>query len=210
MSDRPEMLEFRQRASSYVLRRAEGGSVEVLVMLHRDHPEAGTRVPGGGARPHQTPAQTAVRETAEESGVRGLSFGEAVGSLLMRGPQVPGGFQVDTCCWLATGDDRDAWEPVVAGDDGLRMALEFRPADGAGIDWQMDRFLPLAVERFTGQPPRSGRLGPEGEESECAQDRDRARAAVQRPGRPAGGLHAGAGEISSAGRRRPDPDATAR
>ncbi len=45
-----EFLNFRQRAAAYVLRRLPGRSeIEVLVILHRDSPEAGVQVPGGGA-----------------------------------------------------------------------------------------------------------------------------------------------------------------
>ncbi|GAB3995975.1 NUDIX domain-containing protein [Glycomyces albus] len=144
-------LEFRQRAASYVFRRDAGGEVEVLVMLHRDAPEAGTQIPGGGARPHETPGEAAIREAVEETGVRGLAFGEVMGSLLFREPELAQGHQVTTYSWLTTRDDRDAWDHVVSsddGDDGLRMRCEFRPAKAAGIDWEMDRFLDRAVERF--------------------------------------------------------------
>lgn len=151
MPNRPETLEFRQRASSYVLRKTADGEIEVLVMLHRDAAEAGVQVPGGGARPHETPAEAAVREAVEETGVRGPVFGGVLGNLLLRDPRFPSGFQVVTHTWLATRDDRDRWDHVVSsgdGDDGLRMRLEFRPAKAAGIDWGMDCFLDLAVERF--------------------------------------------------------------
>lgn len=49
-----EFLDFRQRAAAYVLRwLPERPEIEVLVILHRDEPEAGVQIPGGrgaGAR----------------------------------------------------------------------------------------------------------------------------------------------------------------
>lgn len=147
-----ESLNFRQRASAYVLRRRPGqADVEVLVMLHRDAPEAGVQVPGGGALPHETVGEAAIREAVEETGVRGLAFGEVLGNKLMRGPAYAEGHQVTTYSWLRTGEVRDAWEHTVVSadeDDGLRMRCEFRPAEAAGIDWGMDLFLPQAAARF--------------------------------------------------------------
>ncbi|WP_233163258.1 NUDIX domain-containing protein [Glycomyces salinus] len=145
------VLEFRQRAASYVLRRAADGEIEVLVMLHLDAPEAGTQIPGGGAHPRETPGEAAIREAVEETGVRGLNFGEVMGNLLFLEPELVQGHQVTTYSWLATRDDRDAWDHVVSsedGDNGIRMHCEFRPARAAGIDWEMDCFLDRAVERF--------------------------------------------------------------
>ncbi len=65
-----EFLDFRQRAASFVLRRLpERPEIEVLVILHRDEPEAGVQIPGGGALPHETIGEAAVREAREELGV---------------------------------------------------------------------------------------------------------------------------------------------
>ncbi|THV28286.1 NUDIX domain-containing protein [Glycomyces paridis] len=150
----PVFLEFRQRAAAYVLRRLPGrAEVEVLVMLHRDQPDAGVQVPGGGAHGHghETIGEAAMREAREETGVEGLVFGEALGSKLMRVSDFAEEYQVTTYCWLRTEDPRDAWNHTVTsgdGDNGLRMHCEFRPAREAGIDWEMDGFLPHAVSRF--------------------------------------------------------------
>jgi 8-oxo-dGTP pyrophosphatase MutT (NUDIX family) len=147
-----EFLDFRQRAAAYVLRRLPGRSdVEVLVILHRDTPEAGVQVPGGGALAHETIGEAAVREACEETGVESPVFGEAMGNKLMRGPMYEHGHQVTTYCWLRTADARDAWDHTVVShdeDDGLRMRCEFRPVGAAGIGFGMDRFLLHAADRF--------------------------------------------------------------
>jgi 8-oxo-dGTP pyrophosphatase MutT (NUDIX family) len=145
-----EMLNFRQRAAAYVLRQGPG-RVEVLVMLHRDAPEAGVQIPGGGALAHETVGEAAVRETLEETGVRGLRFGEVLGSKLMRGPVYAEGYQVTTYSWLRAEESRDAWDHTVVSadeDDGVRMRCEFRPVEQAGINWSMDLFLSHAAARF--------------------------------------------------------------
>ncbi|SDD19657.1 NUDIX domain-containing protein [Glycomyces harbinensis] len=147
-----ETLHFRQRASAYVLRRRpDRPDAEVLVMLHRDVPEAGVQLPGGGAHADETVGEAAVREAVEETGVRGLVFGEVLGNKLMRGAAYAEGHQVTTYSWLRTDEARDAWDHIVVSadeDDGLRVRCEFRPVGQAGIDWGMDLFLPQAAARF--------------------------------------------------------------
>ena len=147
-----EFVDFRQRAAAYVLRRLpERPEVEVLVILHRDSPEAGVQVPGGGALAHETIGEAAVREAREETGVESPVFREAMGNRLMRGSEYEHGHQVTTYCWLRTEDARDAWDHTVVShdeDDGLRMRCEFRPVGAAGIGFEMDRFLLHAADRF--------------------------------------------------------------
>lgn len=147
-----EILDFRQRAAAYVLRqRPERAEPEVLVILHPDSTGAGVQVPGGGALPGETIGEAAVREVSEETGVADPGFGEVLGSKLMRTSAVAEGLQVTTYSWLRTEEARDAWEHrVVSGDDdnGLRLECEFRPVSAAGLNWGMDLFLALAVERF--------------------------------------------------------------
>ncbi|WP_100446154.1 NUDIX domain-containing protein [Glycomyces xiaoerkulensis] len=153
-----ELLQFRQRVTSYVL-RTNGGDVEVLVILHLDFPEAGVQVPGGGALPHETIGEAALREASEETGATGLAFGEVLGSTLKRTPDARERRQVDTYSRLSTSEPRDAWEHLVSsrdGDDGLRFRCEFRPVAAAGIDWGLDCYLDRAVERFTAAPAEGG------------------------------------------------------
>lgn len=162
MTEPPRYLDLRQQATAYVLRRRPGADdVEVLVILHRDSPESGVQVPAGGALPHETIGEAAVREAREETGVRGVAFGEVLGSRLMRRSGIPGGQQISTYCRLFADEARDRWDHTVSSSDedrGLRMRCEFRAVDRSRIDWGMDRFLPLAVERFiAAQGPGRGR-----------------------------------------------------
>jgi len=159
-----EFLDFRQRAASYVLRRLPARpSIEVLVILHRDSPEAGVQIPGGGALAHETIGEAAVREAREETGVADPGFGEVLGNKLMRGPMYEHGHQVTSYCWLRTVEERDAWDHTVVShdeDDGLRLRCEFRPVGDARIGFGMDWFLPLAAARFAAAfPVASGPLG---------------------------------------------------
>ncbi len=129
------------------------------MLVHRDHPEAGVQVPGGGAHPNETPAEAAVRETVEETGVRGAVFAEVLGNTLLRTPGSFEGVQVTTYSWLSTEDPRDAWDHTIVSDDGdhgIRMRCEFRPAASAAIDWGHDRFLPQAVARHAAARGRQG------------------------------------------------------
>jgi 8-oxo-dGTP pyrophosphatase MutT (NUDIX family) len=160
----PEFLDFRQRGTAYVLRNLPGGpGIEVLVMLHRDQPEAGVQIPGGGARPGETPAETAMREAVEETGVRDLQFGEVLGSRLMAVPEWTAyDYQVNTYSWMTTADPRDAWDHTVVdtgdGDDGFRMHCEFRPVTASGIDWGLDWLLNLALPRYEARLEAEGRV----------------------------------------------------
>jgi 8-oxo-dGTP pyrophosphatase MutT (NUDIX family) len=45
---------------------------QVLVFVHRDHPEAGLQVPAGTIRPGEDPQDAALREATEETGLPGL------------------------------------------------------------------------------------------------------------------------------------------
>ncbi|GAB3647430.1 hypothetical protein GCM10028833_11190 [Glycomyces tarimensis] len=133
-----------------MLRSGPAGA-EVLVVLHLDRPDAGVQVPGGGALPHETIGEAALREAFEETGAAGLAFGEAIGNTLTASPEVAGARQISTYSRLSTSETRDAWDHVVSshdGDAGLRFRCEFRPVGSARIDWGLDRFLERAVERW--------------------------------------------------------------
>jgi 8-oxo-dGTP pyrophosphatase MutT (NUDIX family) len=146
----PSSIPFRQRAAAYVLRALPGRPVAVLVLLHRDQPEAGVQIPGGGALPHETPSEAAVREAVEETGVRGVVFEEVLGNSLLRTPGMFEGVQLTTYCRLSTEDPRNTWDHTIVssdGDHGLRMRCEFRPVESAALDWDHDCFLPQAVAR---------------------------------------------------------------
>ncbi|MCH7229563.1 NUDIX domain-containing protein [Glycomyces sp. L485] len=121
------------------------------MFLHIDAPEAGVQVPGGGALPHETVGQAAIREAFEETGAAGLALGEVIGNKLMPIQESPVPYQVSTYCWLTTTETRDSWDHFVNshdGDHGMRFRCEFRPSTSAGLDWGFDIFLDRAVKRF--------------------------------------------------------------
>jgi 8-oxo-dGTP pyrophosphatase MutT (NUDIX family) len=59
------LVELRQRVVVYVER-----DHHLLVFDHQDHPDAGTQVPAGGVEHGEDISDAAVREVAEETGVR--------------------------------------------------------------------------------------------------------------------------------------------
>jgi 8-oxo-dGTP pyrophosphatase MutT (NUDIX family) len=59
---------FRRRAYAYVT-RIKNGARQVLVFRHRDYPEAGIQIPGGGIEPEETPLEGVRREVVEETGL---------------------------------------------------------------------------------------------------------------------------------------------
>jgi 8-oxo-dGTP pyrophosphatase MutT (NUDIX family) len=59
---------FRRRAFGYVT-RTKNGTRQVLVFRHRDYPEAGIQIPGGGIEPEETPLEGIRREIVEETGL---------------------------------------------------------------------------------------------------------------------------------------------
>jgi 8-oxo-dGTP pyrophosphatase MutT (NUDIX family) len=64
-------LQIVRKALAYVT-RTHGGKRELLVHTHRDHPEAGLQVPAGSLDEGESPAEAALRETFEESGLRSV------------------------------------------------------------------------------------------------------------------------------------------
>ena len=134
----------RLRVAAYVLRRTPDGP-ELLVFDHVDFPEAGTQVPAGGMEPGETPAQAAVREVAEETGLTGV---EAVAELgVSEWPHpVTGRARRTTYVQLrVTGGTAGDWAHRVAGDGedgGLRFACRFVPLPLAGrLADHQDEFL---------------------------------------------------------------------
>lgn len=59
---------FRRRAFGYVT-RTKNGIRQALVFRHRDYPEAGIQIPGGGIEPEETPFEGIRREIVEETGL---------------------------------------------------------------------------------------------------------------------------------------------
>lgn len=68
------MREVKRKAFAYVTHwRPEEGH-RLLVFSHPNAPEAGIQVPAGTMRPDESPAEAALREAAEETGLRDLEL----------------------------------------------------------------------------------------------------------------------------------------
>lgn len=112
----------------------------LLVFDHADVPEAGVQLPAGGVEPGETPADTAMRELFEESG------------LMLSGPrhlvsyrweaQLPERFTRQVChaCAFAAPDGLpDTWTHFA---DGYLFACRWAALSAPGLDWEMDAALP--------------------------------------------------------------------
>jgi len=135
----------RVRVAVYVTRAGAAGP-ELLVFDHRDHPEAGTQVPAGGVTTGEEPAAAALREVAEETGLRDVVLVGRLG--VQHRPHPDTGQPRETTFWhAATADGRPGWAHTVSGsgaDGGLVLRCWFLPvAAGTGrlADGQ-DQFLP--------------------------------------------------------------------
>ncbi|MET8835840.1 NUDIX domain-containing protein [Micromonospora sp. NPDC004540] len=134
----------RLRVAAYVLRRTPDGP-ELLVFDHVDFPEAGTQVPAGGVEPGETPAEAAVREVAEETGLTGVAAVAELGVSEWPHPVTGQARQTTYVQLLATGGTAGTWVHRVAGDGedgGLRFACRFVPLPLAGrLPDHQDEFL---------------------------------------------------------------------
>ena len=127
---------MRRRVGVYLTRQTPGG-LELLVF---DCPQGcGLEPPGGGIDGDETPAQAAVREVAEETGIAGVrvvrELGEHPGLTDAGGPQLT--------IWVhaeLVGEAPQAWEHVVAGS-----------GDDAGVVHRLSWVgLPLDVQIAAG------------------------------------------------------------
>ena len=111
---------WREKVLAYITRRPD----ELLVFAHtEEYPDAGIQVPAGGVEPGEEPADTAIRETYEESGL-GLSDPIHLGSYewLADAPS-----RIRHFYWLrAPIDTPDHWEHrVSAGDEDEGMIFRY-------------------------------------------------------------------------------------
>ena len=101
----------RQKSFSYIIRLSQAGP-ELLVFDSLEEP--GLEVPKASAQPGETPAQAALREVEEESGLTGLTLIKELGVTLWQGEEQ------HFFLFRAEGPLPDRFEHVVTGRDGDR------------------------------------------------------------------------------------------
>ena len=122
----------RRRVACYVTRTTERGA-ELLVFEHgEDDPldPSGVQVPAGGMATHEGIEEAALRETEEETGLKGLTLVDQLGGQ-ERGLDHPEGAAMTTFVHLrAAGGGLDAWRHAVVGegeDSGLVFRCRWEP-----------------------------------------------------------------------------------
>ncbi|WP_207947729.1 GNAT family N-acetyltransferase [Occultella glacieicola] len=123
---------WREKALIYLTRRPD----EILVLEHtHEYPDAGVQVPAGGVDPGEEPAQAAVRELLEETGLRVSGPAEYLGSHIWHDEAAPS--RVRHYYRLrAPLTTPDRWEHIVSAgtdDSGMVFRLVFRPLREAGL-----------------------------------------------------------------------------
>lgn len=147
---------LRQRAVCYVM-RGLADQAEVLVLRHEPQPgdswvQPGVQLPAGGVESGETPAQAAVREAFEETGLTNLVGPAYLGSCLWVGVGWAGRGQVWHYFQLtAPPEAPDAWDHrVTAGEDtDMLFHLSFAPLSdheltpGQGSHEYLDELMAL-------------------------------------------------------------------
>lgn len=123
---------WREKALIYLTRDA----AELLVLEHTtEYTEAGVQVPAGGVEPGEQPAQTALRELAEETGLVIDSEPVYLESRIWAAAEAPS--RVRHYFWIiAPLGTPDRWShTVTAGeeDEGMLLWLSFRPRHAPGL-----------------------------------------------------------------------------
>lgn len=112
----------------------------LLVFDHADVPDAGVQLPAGGVEAGETPADAAVRELWEESGLQ-LTAPRHLVSYRWEA-QLPERFTRQVChayAFAAPADLPDTWTHPA---DGHQFAFRWAALASSGLDWEMDAALP--------------------------------------------------------------------
>ncbi len=94
---------LRQRVFCFITRNRHA---ELLVFTHRDFPEAGVQVPGGGIEPGESPLDAALREAHEEAGLAHFLSARMILDEVVSDRQT----HAYVCHLTAPDDTADAWE----------------------------------------------------------------------------------------------------
>lgn len=139
-----ERLGLREKVLCLVVR-----DTSLLVFDHADAPDAGVQLPAGGVEPGETPADAAVRELFEESGLS-LSGPRHLVSYRWEA-QLPERFTRQVCHASASAAPDglpDTWTHFA---DGYLFAYRWAALNAPGLDWEMDAALPYL--NFAATPP---------------------------------------------------------
>lgn len=113
---------------------------KLLVFDHADFPEAGVQVPAGGVEAGETPAETAVRELREESGLT-LSHPHFLAAYRWEA-QTPERFTRQVCYAFAFTAPDGVARTWIQHVDGHRFAFRWADLSRPALDWEMDAALP--------------------------------------------------------------------
>ncbi|MFC4455612.1 NUDIX hydrolase [Deinococcus sonorensis] len=112
----------------------------LLVFDHVGVPDAGVQLPAGGVEPGESPAEAAVRELWEESGLR-LSAPVHLLSYEWR-RQLPERLTHQVCHAFAFRAPDGLPETWTHPADGEVFQYRWAPLDRPALDWDMDTALP--------------------------------------------------------------------
>jgi putative (di)nucleoside polyphosphate hydrolase len=144
----------RQKSFSYIIRTNQAGP-ELLVF--DSHEEPGLEVPKGSAQPGETPAQAALREVEEESGLTGLALITELGVTFWQGEEQ------HFFLFRADMPLPDRFDHVVTGQDGDRgMRYQYQwmavtPALGQLLVQGSNRFVRELLAALEQEPVRKPR-----------------------------------------------------
>ncbi|UQN05035.1 NUDIX domain-containing protein [Deinococcus sp. QL22] len=115
------------------------GGQKLLVFDHADAPDAGVQVPAGGLEMGETPAEAAVRELWEESGLT-LSNPHFLAAYRWEA-QFPERFTRQVCYAFAFAAPDGVAPTWIQHADGHRFAFRWADLNRPELDWEMDAAL---------------------------------------------------------------------